>query len=63
MLLLREILCRFRISFLDFIAEGNTSETAAIGAGERSLDTVGLSKSISPLKRTMHLLVGDAVAG
>ena len=62
MLLLREILFRFRISFPDFIAEGNTSETAPIGAGERSLDTVGVSK-ISPLQRTMHLLVGDAVAG
>jgi hypothetical protein len=63
MLLLREILLRFRISFLDFIAEGSTSETAAMAAGERFLGTVGVSKSISPLQRTMHLLVGDAVAG
>jgi len=61
--LLREILVRFRISFLDFIAETSTTETAAIGAGEHFLDTVGVSKSIFPIQWTMHLLVGDAVAG
>jgi hypothetical protein len=56
-------LVRFRISFLDFIAEGSTTETAAIGAGEHFLDTVGVSKSIFAIQWTMHLLVGDAVAG